>query len=167
MLGRRNQIRQCYNYLSTCTLTKLLVNKSHSKCLSFLDLQHSLRLKQTAKWRCVSASTYLSFHWTLKYLLTYCLVALPLTWMLFKNTFLNHVKATSCRSLLSLFLNFFRLGFTWLNFYYEIIFALFAIHAYIVFFFTPYSSAKNFFSFFTFLQRFIFPCDWNVYSFLF
>ena len=53
--------------------------------------------------------------------------------------FLNQVKTVSSRSLLSLFFSFFWLGFTW-----------------------PDSFS---FSFFHFLQCFMFFCDWNVYSF--
>ena len=65
--------------------------------------------------------------------------------MLFEHAFLNQVKTTLSRSLLSLFFKFFQLGFTWPDSYASMIFVLFAILVNIVFFFTSYSSATLFF----------------------
>ena len=61
--------------------------------------------------------------------------------MLFERAFLNQVKTASSRSFLSLFLNIFRLAFTWLDSYASMIFVLFAIHIDIVFLLTQYPSA--------------------------
>ena len=60
-LGRSDQIHKHYKYPSARIFSKLLVNKSHSNWLSFLELQYSLLLKQLVKWH-ASKVTSLCFH---------------------------------------------------------------------------------------------------------
>ena len=167
---------KCINWLIDWS-TKWLANRSHSNLLSFLALRRSLLLTQLWKWHCDFASIYLATHQRLENLLTqslllvsglcFSLMIIPLTGMLFQRAFLNQIKTASSRSLLALFFNFFRLEFTWPDSYASKIFLLSAIHAEMVFFFTPCFSATLFrtFSFFNFLQSFILFCYRNVYSF--
>ena len=67
----------------------------------------------------------------------------PLTRVLFKRTFLNQIKTTSSKSLLSLILNLWRPEFIWPDSNASMVFVLFVMHVEIVFF-LPHSFAIHF-----------------------
>ena len=95
----------------------------------------------------------------------FSLIPFSLTGMLSERSFLNQEKTASCRSLLSLFFNFFQVGYTLPDL--DDFCSVCNPCQYCIFLYTTFISNAFFCcsSAFNFLQRFIFLCDWNVYSF--
>ena len=120
-------------------------------CLCFHLSSHPSEAQKSVNWRIFAR------------LRVFSLTIILLTGILFERGFLNQVKAASCRSVSSVFINFFWLEFTQSDSYASKVFLLFTIHVENVFLFI-HIYLQHFSSYFS--LQFILQFSAKLYIFL-